>query len=542
MPAFKQLAIPLSILLSCTVVVAQVQSPPKESKGSGSITGVITLDGNPKPGIEVEARPEFPPIRDGIAKTTTDEEGHFQFSALGTGRYRIIPLALINIVASESGHEPHAKVVTLGEGEVVERIDFAFITGGVITGRVTDADGRPVVSEPLILTRIEENQRKFYRSETDDRGIYRIYGLPTGQYTLSAGGFEEDPKTRGSRGYPRTFHPSVTNEAQAKLIKLNAGTELTDVDLKFGPPIHAYVIAGRFIDAETGKAVPNAIFSYGQLTEESRLGPGYRGSLRADDKGVFRFDGVLPGRYVVFAMSEDQSGYYCDPVTVVVSREDINELEIKLHRGASISGRAIIEGEVKPEIIAMLQQMGVMTFPSVPGLLHSGQPAECRFGADGSFRIRGLRAGKAYLHLLGMKGFSLLRVERRGVDQQGGIDLAPNEQVTDVRLVIAYGNEIVRGQIKIEGGQLSEGTQMWVSSRRIGLSSPSSGPSVQVDSRGQFTLEGMITGEYELELSVMSRANPNLQFPRVKQSVTVVKGMETVLTLILNLGAKPGDK
>jgi len=25
----------------------------------------------------------------------------------------------------------------------------------------------------------------------------------------------------------------------------------------------------------------------------------------------------------------------CDPVTVVVSREDINELEIKLHRGAS---------------------------------------------------------------------------------------------------------------------------------------------------------------------------------------------------------------
>jgi hypothetical protein len=80
---------------------------------------------------------------------------------------------------------------------------------------------------------------------------------------------------------------------------------------------------------------------------------------------------------------------------------------------------------------------------------------------------------------------------------------------------------------------------MLVLPRRIGLSSPSYGPAAEVDSRGQFMLEGMTTSDYELELSVHSRSHPNLQFPRAKQSVAVVKGKETAVTLILNLGAKP---
>jgi hypothetical protein len=80
--------------------------------------------------------------------------------------------------------------------------------------------------------------------------------------------------------------------------------------------------------------------------------------------------------------------------------------------------------------------------------------------------------------------------------------------------------------------------------RRAGPGSSSSGPTVEVDSRCQFTLEGMTVGDHELTLSVLpgrgSTAPPPI--PSGKQLVSVVKGKATAVILTLNLGTKAGDK
>ena len=78
--------------------------------------------------------------------------------------------------------------MVVGEDENVEDINFSLVRGGVITGKVTDADGHPVILQQVSLFPADafasnapnnHNVQIFPSSnvQTDDRGIYRMYGL-----------------------------------------------------------------------------------------------------------------------------------------------------------------------------------------------------------------------------------------------------------------------------------------------------------------------------------------------------------------------------
>ena len=75
-------------------------------------------------------------------------------------------------------------------------VRVTMIKGGVITGIVTDARGEPVTGVPVRaitmgggnLSSLSSFLGGGGNSETDDRGIYRIYGVLPGQYMVQAGG------------------------------------------------------------------------------------------------------------------------------------------------------------------------------------------------------------------------------------------------------------------------------------------------------------------------------------------------------------------
>jgi hypothetical protein len=139
--------------------------------------------------------------------------------------------------------------------------------------------------------------------------------------------------------------------------------------------------------------------------------------------------------------------------------------------------------------------------------------------------------------------FSLLRVERDGVDVENKIEIPPGGQVTGLRVVLGYGSARVRGLVKFEGGQLPEGVQVIVTFRRAVESSQGApprapGPASTVDERGRFLIERLIPGEYEIMLNLFSRTGA--QPPRikpVKQKVSVTEP-ETEVTLVVDLNAK----
>jgi hypothetical protein len=495
------------------------------------------------------------------ARATTDEEGRYHLTGVPAGNYTIAPATRTFVVPNEASFGQPGKSVTLGEGEEVTGLDFSLIRGAVISGRVTDSDGRPVIEQRVNISRVDERGQKLPGSNftplifnTDDRGMYRIYGLSPGRYKVSVGDAPDSGMVRvgfGGGVYARTFHPDVTEESRAAVIDVTAGGEATDADIRLGHASKTYVATGRIIDADTREPLANLQYGHGALIgQQSNIGGFGWTNNRSNSNGEFRIEGLGPGRFAAFVVSTEQIEFYSDPAVFEVSDVDVSGLEIKVRRGSSITGLAVVDGATDADGQAKMPKLELRAFVrtedvSPPSL------APIPINPDGSFRITGLRPGKVRISLGGYpppKGFTLLRVERDGMVQPpDGVELRAGEAVSGVRVVIGYGSGVVRGEVKIQGGQLTPDMRVRVLAHRADDAAPVSAGTV-LDARGHFSLEGLIPGEYEIAVSllIVTPSAPGVPPPpaRVpprtlaKQNVSVSNGTEIQLTLIADLGAK----
>src|SRR5262249_40754676 len=212
------------LLLSASFCFAQTGAP----EATASISGRVTIDGNPARGITVQARPYlnnpqrltnlFPgAISLSLPQTTTNADGFFRLTDLPSGRYIVMPSMPAMVGSYKDNNSMQRGLITLKEGAAIENIDFTLTRGGVITGRVTYEDGSPVIGAEISYTPepIKDlSKPQFFFStlrlelvKTDDRGIYRIYGLPEGRYNISL---------TLSRRFPQTvFYPGTADYTKA---------------------------------------------------------------------------------------------------------------------------------------------------------------------------------------------------------------------------------------------------------------------------------------------------------------------------------------
>ena len=165
-----------------------------------SIKGrVVSSDGQPVSSINVSAvamgkRPEAREMRGGLfSQTTTDEHGNFQFDGLQPAAYAI-SASSPGYVTLQPQDESSPNIYRLGD---VAQITL--VKGGVITGKVTAGDDEALTAVEVSAMRIGSIDGEldlfpgtsgavgFGRSfRTDDRGIYRLYGLAPGAYIVRA--------------------------------------------------------------------------------------------------------------------------------------------------------------------------------------------------------------------------------------------------------------------------------------------------------------------------------------------------------------------
>jgi len=537
------------------------QTPPKE--GAATIAGVVTLNGEPMRNVvvTVQAINSYGSSQPVPPRAKTDANGRFRIAGIAAGQYTIGALASAFVTEgnqlNQSGFGIQGKTISVANGETIENLELTLKRGCVITGRVTGASGEPLIETTIQLSQINSagqstpwcppmntvSSSMMYR--TDDRGVYRIYGLPPGKYKVSVGvPVRANAFTmRTSRTYiPETFHPDTNDEALAKVIELEEGQEASDVDIKAAEAVNAYEISGRVVDAETGQPVAGTSLAFGTFNQDGRM-MGYTSGARTDAKGEFQILGARPGRHGIFIENrEGKTDFYSEPAAVEIIDSDVAGVEVRARHGVSISGTVVIEGTNDPAVLARRSQISLEASFSSTAAFTGARTG--KVGADGSFRVVGLPPGKVRL-----SGYSqlfkasLLRVERNGVPlKTREFEIRPGEQIKDIRIVYGYGEGIVRGQVKIIGAELPEGIRLSVNLRRTENHTFGLVPAL-LDERRHFIIKDLVPGQYEVRLQYGVSGKPTNEmvtkiFPRlaaVKQLVTVSDGIETQTTLTVDL-------
>jgi hypothetical protein len=545
MRIFTPIAFSAAILLCAAPEIRAGQSPAAASQeATCAITGRVTIENEAAPGVAVTLQPASSswPLPPPVARATTDKEGRFQMNNLPDGRYYLVPLAPAYFAPSEDRMIASGKPVTLIKGETLEGIELKLIPGGVITGRVTTAGGQPVIgreiytraTDPRALQQLPVTSAGGSRFRTDDRGVYRIYGLPPGRFIVSV--------RIETSGQPESvFHPGVTEESKAGPVDVMAGKVVENVDIKLPRIIRGYEARGRVVDEATGQPIPKVMVGLDVVEYAGgKAGLILNRGLIYEGEG-FRFTHLAPGRYSVYVPIYSRSEYYGDEVVFEITDQDVTGLEIKARRAASLSGVVVIDGARDLAVLSDRSHLRVSV-----GKLTGGVGVGVEVGVDGRFRIPGLTPDRFLFHIFSTiqsQRFSLLGVERDGVRLPGWIEVADGEQVTGLRLIVAYGAGVVRGQVQIVGGTLPEGARLSVSARRADLPGwPSSGSVVSVDARGRFLIEGLTTGIHEISLTAFApspsgRTPLSPLGPPVRQTILVTSGAESQVTLVLDLNA-----
>src|SRR5918912_4629350 len=397
---------------ACVAARAQAAA---QREAPASVGGRVRIGERGAAGVAVAAMPAEPASnfrRAGRAKT--DAEGRYRIANLAPGRYRVVPAAPAHVVG-ETLRRGLGLLVTLAPGESIEDADFTLTRGAVITGRVTDADGRPVVGESVKIAPAEDEPERrgapfgITSRETDDRGVYRIYGLAAGRYRVFVG---DDPAgrfaglgTRAGGYYVRTYHPDATDAARAEVVEVSEGGEATDVDITLGRLAKAFKASGRVVNAATGQPVPGATFSYGVVEAGNGrlLGAGRR--AQANARGEFQIEGLLPGTYGVYAAGDGAGGgaddnTYSDVTTFQITDADASGLEIRLRPGASVSGVVTVEGVSDPARAAqIIRGLTLSVYPDQRQAASAPRFDRVQVNPDGSFTATGLRPGKNFFSM-----------------------------------------------------------------------------------------------------------------------------------------------
>jgi hypothetical protein len=539
---------PTYLLAQGGVVMGQRPGPrigPRDNQapqvGTGRLRGRVVGGDTGMPLRRAIVRLSGQDFREGRV-ASTDEEGRWELNDLPAGRYTLSASkgGYVQLQYGQRRPFEQGRPIELGDGQTLENVDFNLPRGSVIAGRIVDEFGEPVAEAMVAAMRYRyvSGRRRMVPAgrfaQTDDGGHFRIYGLPPGDYYLSATlrqgpmiGLENSDNV-GS--YAPTYYPGTGSAQQAERVSVGLGAEMSGVTFSL-LPVRTVKVTGTVVDS-TGRPMAGAFV---MLREDVRMGEGnfmmmmMGGGNRVRDDGSFVVANVTPGDYVVEArqmmMGPGRRGEDEPEVaftTLSVGSEDVSGVSLIGTRGTPIRGRITVQppvSGVKPSEVAV---SAVAQDADAP-MVFMGREARDGVDADWSFEVTAVQ-GPVLLRTFRLPaGYSLRAVLVGGQDvTDRGIAFKPGEAVNGVEIVITASSSSLSGGVTDDDGKAvpdyavvvySEDREHWgFMSRHIKLARPDQQGGYQVKDLppGRYlavAVEAMETGE-ESDPAMLERLRP----------------------------------
>ncbi len=322
-----------------------------KAQTTGTIKGqLVASDGQPftNANVMVQSLTQTPAAKPARA----DAEGNFVFEELPPGSYLVIATApgYIDESTAVSDYTQWPRHL------IGSNVKLNMIRGGVITGMVSNTKGEPMVAVPVRATLISLTPSSVLglitgasNSETDDRGIYRIYGLLPGQYVVSAGGSGRFGQfsASGFDSDASTFYPSGTRDTTVP-VTVRSGDETSAIDIKYRGT-EGHTISGTILGDIPVSVQAGAVTVFlAHTSSSSILSVTIVGT--ADPRRSFSFNGVADGEYDLMAsfLADPKTNALMSTKHVVVRGGDVTGLELRLATLASVSGTIALD-PIKPE-------------------------------------------------------------------------------------------------------------------------------------------------------------------------------------------------
>ena len=375
----------------------------------------------------------------------TGPDGRWEMNGLTPGMYRVRAYKSTHVAMASAFSE--GPLVALTSTRPERTVETTLMPGGVIAGRVVDADGEPVPRQPVMAvpaTR-EERVSGWQPVFTDDHGAFRVFGLRPAAYVLVSMTRATPVGRKASRAQSQvmTFYPGVVRAEDAERLQVTAGGEISGLVLTL-QTARAVSARGRVIvSADRLQAAQVGFMPKGSATYAEELVREPGGAPVAAD-GTFELRSLQSGDYIVSVRAELHNGQIeMGELSVSVGEEPLDGLVIATHGPARVRGRVVADGGAKRPNLSLAR---VVVEPVNNGRLVGVR--EYPIGDNGSFEAEAF-SSPVRLFVDNLGGTWRLKAVRWKGDNvmRSGLPIAGAEVVEDVELVIEPLNSHLRGVI-----------------------------------------------------------------------------------------------